>query len=493
MDRYKDFHHCTYAIIIGFLILVLFSTCKPDVEVKPNILWVLAEDLSQDLGSYGNTLVKTPNLDALAFSGMQFTNVFTTAPVCTPSRTSLACGMYQTAINAHHMRYPEGLKNPLPESVLPINELLHRNGYQTANIRDKPGTGKTDWSFSSEFAAYDYSKWDEIDHEKPFFAVINLRFTHRSFERDIENPIDPNKVSLPPYYPDHIVAKTDWANYLESVQLLDKQVGMVMDEIKERGWSENTIVYFFSDHGRPFTRAKTFLYDSGLKIPLIIKCPEGLNWIDYLPKGSVNNQLVSAIDISATTLSMGGIKKPESMQGRVILGPHKETAREYVYSTSDRIGEIFNKSRSVRSSRFRYTRNYNRDFSINSASTAYRKAMHPIYQLLEILAARDHLDLVQKNLIMPMREEELYDINSDPFEVRNLADNSDYKKELENMRIQLNTWQQQTTDYGMIEDSHELVQAFVDYGIQSSKKHKLKEEKLREEVLLQMETNSIGR
>ncbi len=475
------------------LIFILFTSCKPDTKIKPNILWILAEDLSQDLGCYGNTVVKTPVLDAFAQNGTRFTNVFTTAPVCTPSRTALATGMYQTSINAHHMRYPDELKNQLPESILPLNEVFRRNGYQTANITDKPGTGKTDWSFKSEFAAYDHNQWNQIDPEKPFFAVVNLRLTHRPFERDFQNTIDPDRVTLPPYYPDHMVAKTDWAMYLESIQLLDGQVGMVLNELKKRGWAENTIVYFFSDHGRPFTRAKTFVYDSGLKIPLIIHCPENLEWNAYLPKGSLNKQLISAIDISAITLSMAGIDKPESMQGRAILGPNKEAAREYVFSASDRIGEIFFKSRSVRSSGFRYIRNFKKDFSVNSASTAYRKAMHPIFQLLAILEARDQLDPAHKTLVLPMQEEELYDIVNDPFEIMNLVNDTAYTHELENMRKQLKTWQEQTTDYGMFEDSPELEQAFIKYGKQSVKKHAAKAEKLKEEILLQMDSIYSGR
>lgn len=477
----------TFYSLKGILIAIVFALglchCKEPKRTQPNIIWVVAEDLSQDLGCYGNTLVKTPTLDNLAQNGVRFSNAFTTAPICTPSRTALSTGMYQTAINAYHMRYPDTLKNPLHENVLPINELLRQHGYQTVNLKGDPGTGKTDWSYKSDVAAFDYHSWDQIGKNKPFFAVVNLRLTHRPFERDENNPIDPEQVVLPPYYPDHEVAKSDWAAYLESLQLLDKQVEGVLGELKNRGWSDNTIVYFFSDHGRPFTRGKSFLYDSGLKIPLIVKSPEGSDWIKYLPKGTVNDQMISAIDISATTLSMAGVDKPTSMQGRTFCGKNKETSREYVYSAVDRVGEIFLKSRSVRSNNYKYIRNYNHNFSVNAASTAYRKAAHPIYHLLDILGETNQLDVIQNSLVLPLPEEELYDVQVDPFEVVNLAGDSAYQNEMAKMREKLNEWQLTTTDYGMQEDSPAIIKAFEEYGKMSRSKVGHKASKLRAEVL----------
>jgi N-sulfoglucosamine sulfohydrolase len=471
-------------IFLFFLLgLGLYISCTKKEVQQPNILWILAEDLSPDLGCYGNSVVETPVLDKMALQGMRFTNVFTTAPFCTPSRTALATGMYQTSINAHHMRFPEELKNPLPAGILPLNELLRRNGYQTANIKDVPGTGKTDWSFRSDLAYYDVSSWDQIDPDDPFFAVVCLRLTHRPFERDSLRPVDPDAVQLPPYYPDHIVARRDWAGYFESIQLMDRQVGMVLDEVRKRGWSDNTIVFFFGDHGRPFTRAKTFLYDSGIKIPLIITSPENLDWSAYLPKGSENEALISAIDISATTLSMAGIDKPKTMQGKVMLGADREKDRDYIYAASDRHGEVFFKSRAVRSKKFKYIRNFNHDFSINEASTAYKKSNHPIYHLIDILADRDQLNQVQKNLVMPLPDEELYDVENDPYEVVNLADEPAFVDQLEEMRNALSTWQDQTTDYGMLEDSPAIVQHFIDYGVQSAASRVQKTESLRQYVL----------
>jgi uncharacterized sulfatase len=193
--------------------------------------------------------------------------------------------------------------------------------------------------------------------------------------------------------------------------------------------------------------------------------------------------LISAIDITATTLSMAGIDKPGTMQGRVMLGPDKEADREYIYAASDRHGEVFFKSRAVRSMQFKYIRNYNHDFSINEASTAYKKSNHPIYHLIDILAERDQLNPVQKNLVMPMPEEELYDVQRDPYEVMNLAADPEYAGPLAEMRSALAAWQARTTDWGLVEDSPALVQHFVEYGEKSAASRGEKTKELRQYVL----------
>lgn len=457
--------------ILCALCCLSFLACSESQEAQtppPNILWIIAEDLSPDLGCYGHPLVYTPNIDALAAQGVRFTQVFTTAPVCSPSRTALATGMYQTAINAHHMRYPDELKHDLPSEVIPLNELMRRKGYQTANIKSYPGRGKTDWSFRSDLAKYGIDQWDGLDVRKPFFAVVNLGFTHRPFDRDSINPIDPSQVNIPPYYPDHPVTRQDWTAYLESVQLLDGQVGYVLEELAIRGLAKNTIVFFFSDHGRPMTRAKNYHYDTGNHIPLIISCPPKLDWHSYLPPGTVDDRLISSIDLTASTLAFASGQKPEWMQGRVLFGEQTEPGRQYVFCASDRIGGTFFKSRSVRSKEYKYIRNFNRDFSVNSSATAYRKQMHPIFHVLNIYSELGKLTPAQQALMDPMPEELLFDLAADPFETRNLATDPDYAELLEEMRKELTDWQERTTDHGMNPDSEELIQAFDTYRTQSA-------------------------
>lgn len=478
-----------YYLIFFSAICLVFSFCtREETNSRPNIIWILAEDLSPDLGCYGNELVSTPNIDWLASEGKQFMNVFTTAPACTPSRTALATGLYQISLDAHHMRYPEELKKPLPKGIDPVNEIFRKNGYQTVNVKggegnmEEIGTGKTDWSFTSDKAVYDLTSWEKILPDKPFFAVVNLRLTHRPFEKDLKNPIDPDKVKLPPYYPDHPVCRKDWASYLETVQLMDRQVGLVLEEVESRGWSRNTIVIFFSDHGRPFSRAKYFLYDSGIRIPLLVYCPEQMNWRQYIQPGSVDDNLISAIDITATSLSMAGIKIPGSMQGQVFLGPDKEAGREYVFAAADRLGETFFKSRSIRGKKYHYIRNYNHDLSVNSSATAYRRAMHPIWHVLHILHEKGQLQPAQQALLEPMAEEELYDLEKDPFEIHNLATDPVYREVLNELKDKLVEWQAEAMDHGMFPDPPELQEHFRQYGITSEKQHAKRFKELKEQV-----------
>lgn len=473
------------------VLLVMASSCTDadDLSPKqsPNIVWIMAEDLSPDLACYGYPGVLTPNLDEFAENGVRFTQVFVTAPACAPSRSALATGMYQDAINAQHMRYPDNLKNALPRMVLPINELFRQKGYQTVNLGEKPGTGKTDWSFKSDLAAYDHQFWDSLEVGKPFFAVINLRNTHRPFERDTLHPIDPAGVTVPPYYPDHPVAREDFARYLESVQVLDTQVGEVLQTLYEKGYADNTIVLFFSDHGRPMSRDKNYLYDSGLHIPLMIKCPDSSPWREYLPKAVVNEQLISAIDISATSLAIAGITRPAWMQGKVILGPNKDPERTAIFAASDRIGEAYYKSRAMRTQNWKYIRNYRHDYSVNSAATAYRRAFHPIYHLLNVYEEKGLLTPEQEALVKPLPEEELFELQSDPYEVRNLAADPTYTEQLEQLRGQLATWQTSIGDRGMEEDSKALQQAFETYGRESQALYQEKIDQLEAEVRRRVE------
>lgn len=477
--------------ILSFFLLALTAcnSLHQDEVERPNILWIIAEDLSPDLGCYGHPFVKTPHIDALSSKSVRFTHVFSTAPVCSPSRTALGTGMYQTSLNAHHMRYPDELKHPLPPSVIPLNELMRRQGYQTANIKDPPGRGKEDWSFRSALAAYDVTSWDSLSHDKPFFSVINLRLTHRPFEQDTLHPIRPDQVEIPPYYPDHVVSREDWASYLETVQVLDGLVGQVLDELTKRKFDQNTLVFFFSDHGRPMSRGKNYLYDSGTHIPLLVYCPDKLSWRQYFPPNTTNDQLISSIDLSATSLAIAGGIKPSWMQGRVLLGEQAEPAREFVFSAIDRVGETHFKTRSVRSKQYKYIRNFKHNFSINSSATAYRKQMHPMYHLLNILHEEGKLTKTQEALLSPMPEELLFDVEADPFEIKNLIHDDKHQKIVQQMRGELSNWQKRTQDYGMQEDTEAIVQAFEDYR-QKSKSRNAKIKLLEQSVRADIDRNN---
>lgn len=478
-----------YLLPIVSLLLILLVGCAADGgERRPNIVWIIAEDLSQDLGAYGNDRVNTPHIDRLAREGMKFTHIFTAAPICTPSRTALGVGMHQGSIDAHHMRYPDRLKLALPQGVQTMNDHLQENGYVTANIHDAPGTGKVDWSFKADLSSqFEYEHWDDLARQnEPFFAQVSISYTHRPFPEVDDTAVD-EAIEIPPYYPDHPVARSDFSRYYKSIERLDTEVGNVLSALERRGMRENTIVFFFSDHGRPMPRGKSFHYDSGIRIPAIIHIPSEVEPPPQYQPGATTNQLISAIDFSATSLALAGIEKPSSMHGRVFWGEAAESDREYIYSAVDRTGESHFKSRAIRSRRYKFIRNYRHDFSINQMATAYRRAHHPIYHLLNILNEKNRLTPAQAYLVDDLPAEELYDLEKDPFEINNLANDPNYqdvKNELEN---RLEAHLEEVGDQGLGSDSEQIVQVFEAYGEQSYQQRKEDIARLHQQVMEEVE------
>lgn len=425
-------------------------------ETRPNILWIISEDMSQDLGCYGNSVVRTPNIDGLAKEGMRFTNMFTTAAVCAPSRTALVTGMHQTTIGAMHMRYSDHLKPALPRGMKTVEAIFMENGYQTLGI------GKDDYMFKMKGRSFQYDNIDDLDPGKPFFAKVNSTFPHRIFKKDKNDPVDPGRVTLPPYYPDVRPIRNDWAAYLENVQLLDREVGEILERFRERGLLENTIIFFFSDHGRPFLRAKYWTYDSGIQIPFIVFFPKGISPPEGYVAGTVGDQLLSSIDITATSLALAGLRKPKCMQGRIFLGQQREPAREFVFSSIDRISGTYFKTRAVRTKKFKYIKNFNNGRSVLDCTTEYAKARLPDYNTIAILDNYNRLRDVEKSLVTPLPLEELYDLEADPHETVNLAyhkDFQDVKTKLENVLME---WIKKSGDKGFIPDPPAIQKHFID-------------------------------
>lgn len=470
--------------VAALLLVILVGCSSPDGEQRPNVVWIIAEDLSQDVGAYGNDAVNTPNIDRLARGGVKFTHVFTAAPICTPSRTALAVGRHQGSIGAHHMRYPDSLKPALPEGIQTVNGHFQENGYVTANIEDDSGSGKVDWSFETDLSSqFEYEHWDDLARqEKPFFAQVSISYTHRPFpeigDADVVETID-----VPPYYPNHPVARRDFARYYESIERLDEEVGNVLSALRRHEVRENTIVFFFSDHGRPMPRGKSFHYDSGIRVPAIIYIPREVEAPPQYQPESTNDHLISAIDFSATSLALVGIEKPSPMHGRVFWGEGAESEREYIFSAVDRTGESHFKSRAIRSRRYKYIRNYRHDFTINQMATAYRRAHHPIYHLLNILYEQDRLNSPQSYLVEDLPAEELYDLETDPHEINNLADDPGYQDILNEHRGRLEAHLEKIGDQGLDPDSEQIIQVFEEYGEQSYRQRKEAIEQLHEDVL----------
>jgi len=434
----------------------------PPAKNRPNILWLISEDTSPDMGCYGDTLVKTPNLDRLAREGTLFTNAFVTAPVCSASRSGFMTGMYQTSIGAHHHRSHRSDGYQLPGPTRVITEYFRQAGYFTSNCAGltykKPG--KTDWNFTPTVKAFDGTDWSQRKPGQPFFAQMNFSMTHRAFQRDKKNPIDPGKVELPPYYPDHPVVRRDWADYLESMQVLDTQIGVALQWLEKEGLADNTLVMYFGDHGRPHVRGKQWLYEGGIRIPMIVR------WPGHIKPGTVVEDLVSTVDFAPTFLSLVGIEPPKHLQGHVFLGP-KKRARQYVFAARDRCDGTVDRIRCIRSKRYKYIRNYYPERPYTQFN-AYKKLQYPALTVMQVLHQQGKLTPEQERFMAATRpREELYDLQNDPHELHNLAEEPKHKKVLREHSRKLDEWIKATADQGEKPEAPQVVATAQDQMMQS--------------------------
>jgi len=429
---------------------------------RPNFLWISTEDINPDLGCYGDTYAVTPNLDRLASQGVRYDRVFSHAGVCAPTRSGIITGMYPTTIGTHPMR----CRGVPPHYVKCFPEYLRAAGYYCTN------NVKTDYQFDPPATAWDEcsgkAHWRNRPKDSPFFAVINFTTTH---EGQIRNPgketlerlgalpaderHDPAKAELPPYYPDTPRVRQDWARYYDLITAMDKQVQEVLDQLDADGLAEDTIVWFWGDHGRGLPRAKRWIYDSGSHVPLIIRIPEKWRKLampgdpDAVKPGAVNDDLIAFIDFAPTMLSLAGVEIPRHIQGKAFLGRRKERPREYVFGGRDRMDEAYDLIRTVRDKRFRYIRNYM--WFVWRAQTINYMDQMPTMQEMRRLHAEGELRGPQMQYFESRKPlEELYDTVADPHEVNNLAADPKCRDVLERMRGVHQQWCQETMDIGLI-------------------------------------------
>lgn len=408
---------------------------------KPNIVWIMAEDISTELACYGHPAVKTPNLDHLAGQGIRYTHAFCTAPSCTPSRNAMMTGVYQTKTDTQDQRR-RGIT--LPTEIKPITHLLRRAGYHTAI-----GCGysdKTDLNFKAE-PLFDDKDWLSRNQGQPFFAQISLHITHRQtygwgkVRRQSKNPVLPEDVQLPPYFPDHPVCRNDWAEYLDAIEKADSQVGEILERLEAEGIADNTVVIFIGDNGRCHLRGKCWLYDSGIHVPLIIR------WPGRLKPNSVNDDMISMIDISATILDIAGAEMPAYLDGHPIMGPRAKK-RDYIFAARDLIDEVMDHIRCVRTRRFKYIRNYTPENGYHECN--YVQKNRPMLAVIKELHARGKLTQAQQLLMAKTKpKEELYDLYADPHEVNNLAQSPENQMTLDKLRTLLDEWIADTKDRGL--------------------------------------------
>ncbi len=431
---------------------------------QPNVLWIYGEDLSPDLGCYATPAVATPNIDRLAEEGTRFSNAFVTCPVCSPSRSALITGTYQTHFDAHNHR--SNRNKPLRTDMNLITDCFRKAGYFTCNSPGPPYNrrGKTDFNFQRN-NPFDGIDWRERADGQPFYAQINIPDTHRTFKPDPDRPINPDDVKLPPYYPDHPLIRKDWTLYLETIQLLDKKVGRILKRLDDEDLTENTIVFFISDHGRAHIRCKQFLYDGGIHIPLIVR------WPNNVDASTVSNELVSGIDFMPTSLSLTGIDIPEYVQGQIFLGENA-TTRDAIFAARDRCDGTDDRIRCIRTKNYKLIHNYYPELPYMQFN-AYKKTQYPLWTLIRILAEKDELTEAQQHFVQqPRPKEELYDLQNDPYEVNNIANDKQYQNVLNDLRNRLNTWIETTGDMGETPESNEI-KSYWDNNMEKSYNKKM--------------------
>ena len=450
--------------IACFLVLAGAACARPAADAgapatRPNILLIVAEDMSMKVGAFGDSVARTPSIDALAADGIRYTRAFTVAGVCAPSRSGLITGVYPISMGTQQMRTSQMQYEAVPPpDVKAFPELLRRAGYVTGNV------AKTDYQFGDPFTVWDenvgnfveppdLALWRKLPQDRPFFVMVNLMSTHESWlatpEIKVSGPFaesiqrlatnrlklvdkvtDPEAVTVPAYFPDTPVVRASIAQMYDNIHFMDGQVGQILANLEQDGLANKTIVIWTTDHGDGFPRAKRSVYDSGLHVPMVIRFPDGRG------RGTIEDRLVSFIDLAPAILDLAGAPVPDFIQGRDFLaGP----ARQYVYGARDRMDHVPDRVRGVRGKRYEYIRNFMPEVPY-FRPLAFRD-MFPIMQALWAGHAAGTLTPEQEfYFTVPRPKEELYDTVNDPDEVENLAGDPNHAEVLARLRTAMDEW-----------------------------------------------------
>lgn len=457
------------------LVLLMMGCQQKDNSFKatpPNIVWLVAEDQSPEhFPFYGNPTVLLPHLEQLAKDGVLYQNAYSPVPVCAPARSALITGLYPTTLGTHNMRTYNGYKkeneptlnipsySPLvPEGVKMFTEYLRAAGYYCTN------NAKEDYNFKALASAWDDSSkkahWRNRPKEAPFFAVFNFGITHESqIWKQANKPllVEPDSLIVPPIFPDNDVIRKDLAVNYSNLIRLDRQIGKVIEQLKADGLYENTLLFFYGDHGGPFPRHKRALYETGIKVPLVIKLPQNAK------AGTQEDRLVSFIDFAPTLLSVVGIEPPKIMQGNAFLGSYKTPAPEFIFASSDRFDETVDRLRAVRYGHYKYIRNFHPNIT-NALPNTYRSQMAMMQNMRQLWEANKLPEPVGRWFSTPKPEEELYDLRQDPYELNNLAAMPALKDTLVFLRNSLDQWMLESSDMGAIPEK-EIIKQFFPEGI----------------------------
>ena len=424
---------------------------------RPNILWITAEDLSPVLGCYGDENAYTPHLDELARQGVRYTNAYATAPLCTPARSCLITGVHAISMGTQNLRG----EMPMPRDVRCYTEFLREAGYYCSN------NVKEDYNFHvTPPAAWDESSdtahWRNRGPGQPFFSIFNLMTTHQSqvrYSREKWTEISaqlrpeerhfPGQMKLPPYYPDTPDVRLNMATLHTQVTRMDKQVGEYLAQLETDGLAEDTIVFFYADHGTGLPRGKRWLHDSGIRVPLIIRFPKKYEHLAPNAAGTTSDRLVSFVDFPPTMLSLTGLKIPAYMQGRPFLGRQEGEPNRHIFAARDRVDEVLEVSRTITNGQFQYIRNY-LPHRPRMQRSDYSE-LTPIRKELRRLDAEGKLEGDERWLMAPSKPvEELYDRVKDPHQLRNLAGAPEHQEGLALLRRILQEWMIEVRDTGLL-------------------------------------------
>ncbi|QDU61653.1 Arylsulfatase [Planctomycetes bacterium Pan216] len=429
-------------------VLLLLACVVPTSEPteRPNFVLFIADDQAwNDSGAYGNSKIRTPTTDRLAREGMRFTNAFLTCSSCSPSRMSILTGRYPHATGA------EELHKMLPKDQLCFSDVLREGGYDVAMIGKVHPKGAYDDHFDS--VEKDVWHWkptfDRLTKDKPFFLWIAFNDPHRPYqEGTISNPHQPSEVVVPPFLPDTEATRGDLALYYDEVARLDRLMGEMLAELDRKGLAENTLVLYISDNGRPFPRCKTTLFDSGIKTPFIVR------WPKVVEPGTTCDALASTVDIAPTFVQLAGLSEPPSFQGvsfAPLLREPNAKIRDYVFADHD-WHDFEDHQRAVRSQRYKYIRNEYTDVPLTPPADAVRS---PTYQSMLELRAKGKLPAEQSQcFLQPRPRDELYDLNKDPYELRNVANDPEYASTLKGLRGRLDQYLEETGGDTSVQDRH---------------------------------------
>ncbi|NBC65965.1 MAG: sulfatase-like hydrolase/transferase [Bacteroidetes bacterium] len=450
---------CTYKIgllLVWSIILGLSFVHATLAQEKPNILWISTEDHNPAIGAYGDELARTPTLDKLASEGILYQNAFVPSPICSPARSAIITGMHATSLGTQNLRSDISI----PGFIKTLPELLKEEGYYTTN------NSKTDYNFDPSGRWHESSNnahWrNRASNDQPFFSVFNLGVTHESrvnrdrFGEELFDPLeerhDPDQMEVPPFLPDTPEMRRLLARQYDLISLADLQIKEILDQLEEDGLDENTIIFFWSDHGFGLPRYKRWLYSTGLEAALIVRVPTKYRHLIESPPGTETTQLVSLVDLAPTVLSLTGVETPEYMEGIPFLGEFKKKPRTHFVAHRDRADDVYDMSRAVRTKKYMYIRNYMPYLPYMQQSVIFSDIK---WSFAELHRARSEGLLPQSGEAMfrPRPKEELYNVQADPFELNNLADDPDYRFVLEEMRMRLNSWVLETKDTGFLQEA----------------------------------------